>query len=176
MDPFIGEIRIFGCNFAPLGWAFCQGQLLAIASNTALFSLLGTNYGGNGTTNFGLPNLQGRAQVGQGQGTGLSFYSIGQMSGSETVSLTSNQNGPHSHGVNCYNDAGDSPGPGGKVLGSPGADRGLVMFSDGNTGTTVPMNPTQITPSGSGAPHNNLSPYLVLNYCIALQGVYPARN
>jgi len=176
MDPFVAEIRIFGCNFAPVGWAFCNGQLLPISQNTALFSLVGTFYGGNGTTNFGLPNLQGRAQVGQGQGPGLSPYTIGQAAGSETVSLSPNQNGVHTHGVNCYNDAGDSPGPGGKVLGAPGADRSLIMFSDATTGTTVPMNSTQISPSGSGAPHNNLSPYLVLNYCIALQGVYPARN
>lgn len=176
MDPFVAEIRIFGCNFAPLGWALCNGQLLAIAQNTALFSLLGTYYGGNGTTNFGLPDLRGRALLGQGQGPGLSSYVIGEQTGSETVTLTGVQNGVHSHSVNCYNDAGDNPGPGTKVLGASGADRSLVMYNTATTGTVLPMNPTQLSIAGSGVPHNNMSPYLVMNICIALQGVYPARN
>jgi microcystin-dependent protein len=176
MDPFVAEIRIFGCNFAPVGWAFCNGQLLSIASNTALFSLVGTYYGGNGTTTFGLPNLQGKAAISQGQGPGLSNYVLGEQTGSENVSLNSNQNGVHNHNVNCYNDAGDSPGPAANVLGAAGADRGLVMYSTAATGATVGMNPAQLAVSGSGSPHNNMSPYFVLNYCIALQGVYPSRN
>jgi len=176
MDPFVAEIRIFGCNFAPVGWALCNGQLLSISSNTALFSLLGTNYGGNGTTTFGLPNLQGSAAVGQGQGPGLSPYFIGEQTGTDTVSLTSVQNGIHSPTVNCFNDAGDNPGPGANVLGASGADRSLVMYNAATSGSTVNMNVSQLSISGTGAPHNNMSPYLVLNFCIALQGVYPSRN
>jgi len=176
MDPFVSEIRIFGCNFAPVGWALCQGQLLSIQQNTALFSLVGTMYGGNGQTTFGLPDLRSRAAVGQGQGNGLSSYTIGQVGGSENITLLSNQSAVHSHNVNCFNDSGDTAGPGGNILGTPGADRGLIAYNAATSGTNVNMNTGMISFSGSGTPHNNMSPYLTLNYCIALVGVYPQRN
>lgn len=177
MDPFISEIRIFGCNFAPVGWALCQGQLLSIQSNTALFSLLGTFYGGNGVTNFGLPDLRSRAAVGQGQGPGLTPYSIGETGGSETVTLLSNQLAVHSHNVNCYNADGSAGGPGGNILASSGTDsRGNVLYNDASSGALVSMNAQQISLTGNGLPHNNMSPYLTLNFCIALTGVYPQRN
>ncbi|MFN8249743.1 MAG: tail fiber protein [Ferruginibacter sp.] len=174
MDPFVAEIRIFGCNFAPVGWAFCNGQILAIAQNTALFSLLGTQYGGNGQTTFALPNLQGSVPLGQGQGPGLTFHTIGEQGGSETVTLIGNEMPTHNHTVKCYSDAGDAPGPVGNVLAGPGADRGLVMYS--SNPVPVNMNITALSVVGSGLPHNNMSPILALNYCIALQGVYPSRN
>lgn len=176
MDQFIAEIRIFGCNFAPKGWAQCNGQLLPIASNTALFSLIGIYYGGNGTSTFALPNLQGQAALCQGQGQGLSNYSIGEMTGTANVSLSASQLPPHSHPVNCYNDAGTVTGPGGNVLAASGTDtRGNVMYS-ATAGTPIAMNPAQIGVTGNGTPHNNMSPYLAMNYCIALQGVYPPRS
>lgn len=175
MDPFIAEVRLFACNFAPRGWAQCQGQLMAIAQNTALFSLVGTMYGGDGRTTFGLPNLQGQAALGQGQGPGLSPYSIGEIVGSETVSLQGNQGGAHSHFVNCSTNEGTADGSKGNVLATSGTDsRGNNIYTS-TPGQTVNMNPAQLAPTGGGAPHNNMSPYLTLNYCIALQGVFPQR-
>lgn len=175
MDPYVAEIRVFGCNFAPKGWAQCNGQLLAIASNTALFSLIGVNYGGNGTTNFGLPNLQGQATVGQGQGPGLSLYSIGEITGSANVALLTSQMPAHNHPVNCFNDGGAANEPGANVLAASGTDtRGNLMYSAA-VANPVAMNPAQIGVAGTGAPHNNMSPYMALNYCIALQGVFPQR-
>jgi microcystin-dependent protein len=175
MDAFIAEIRVFGCNFAPKNWAQCNGQLLPIASNTALFSLIGIYYGGNGTTTFALPNLQGQAIIGQGQGPGLSMYSIGEITGTANVSLIGNQLPPHNHPVNCYNDGGSANGPGANVLATSGTDgRGNVIYS-ATAGIPVAMNPAQIAPAGNGVPHNNMSPYVAMNYCIALQGVYPQR-
>jgi len=176
MDPFIAEIRLFACNFAPKGWAFCAGQAMAVAQNSALFSLVGTMYGGNGTTTFNLPNLQGQVAVGQGQGPGLSFYSIGTPVGSETVGLQSNQAGVHSHNVNCFNAEGTADGPGGNVLATSGTDsRGNFLYTS-TPGTTVNMNSQQLGMIGNGTAHNNMSPYLTMNYCIALQGVYPQRQ
>jgi microcystin-dependent protein len=175
MDQFIAEIRMFGCNFAPNGWALCAGQLLAIRSNTALFSLLGVNYGGDGITTFGLPNLQGQAALGQGQGPGLSPYVIGETVGSSTVTLIQGELAIHAHGVNCSTDAAANPSPAGNVL-AAGADRSAAVYSDGSTGSVVPMNPAQIGFSGNNIPHNNMSPYQVVNYCIALQGIFPSRS
>ena len=176
-DNFLAEIRIFPFNFAPLGWAFCNGQLLSISQNTALFSLVGTQYGGNGTTTFGLPNLQGQAAINQGQGAGLTFYNVGETAGVVNVTLISNQIAAHTHNVNCYNDVGLNPGPAGNVLASSGADsRGNVLYSAATSGTTVNMNAAQIGTTGGSQAHNNMSPYLALNYCIAMQGIYPARN
>ncbi|MFT3909022.1 MAG: tail fiber protein [Ferruginibacter sp.] len=176
MDPFVAEVRLFACNFAPRGWAQCMGQILPIAQNTALFSLVGTLYGGDGRTTFGLPNLQGQVALGQGQGPGLSPYQIGEVLGSETVSLLSNQGGTHTHSVNCSTNEGTVDGPKGNVLATSGTDsRGNNIYTN-TPGQTVNMNPNEITPTGGGGPHNNMSPYLTLNYCIALQGVFPQRQ
>lgn len=175
MDPFVSEIRIFGCNFAPNGWAQCAGQVIAISSNTALFSLIGITYGGNGTTTFGLPNLQGQAAIGQGQGPGLSTYVIGQPVGTEMVTLQSGQAGPHTHAVDCFNAEGTDNSPNNTLLATSGTDsRGNFVYTS-SPGTTIGMNPQQLGLTGGGAPHNNMSPYLTLNYCIALQGVFPQR-
>lgn len=176
MDPFVSEVRIFGCNFAPSAWALCAGQLLSISSNTALFSLIGTQYGGNGSTTFGLPNLQGRAAIGQGQGPGLSLYNIGDSVGSESVTLLSGQAGIHTHAVNCYNAEGTDNSPNNTILATSGTDsRGNTIYTS-TPGTTVGMNNQQLGLTGNGLPHNNMSPYTTLNYCIALQGIYPPRS
>jgi microcystin-dependent protein len=176
MDQFLAEIRIFGCNFAPKSWALCNGQLMPISQNTALFSLLGTNYGGNGTTTFALPNLQGTAALGQGQGSGLSDYVIGEQVGSSTVTLISGELAPHNHNINCNNAGGSEAGPGADILSVSGTDaRGNVVYNNAITGATVNMNPAMLQPTGGNGAHNNMSPYLTNNYCIALSGVYPQR-
>ena len=176
-DQFVAQISIFPFNFPPAGWAFCNGQILAISQNTALFSLLGTQYGGNGTSNFALPDLQGRASISQGQGPALSPYSVGEQTGSSSVTLISNEIPAHAHNVNCFDDAGLNPGPGANILAASGADsRGNVLYNDGTVGGTVNMNAAQVLPAGGSQPHNNMSPYVTLNYCIALQGIFPARN
>ncbi len=176
MDQFLGEVRIFACNFAPRSWAFCGGQLLAIQTNTALFSILGTMYGGDGRTTFGLPNLQGQVPVGQGQGPGLSPWTIGQPGGSEMVTLLPNQAGPHTHNVNCFNAEGTDSVPANTVLASSGTDsRGNLVYNSA-LGTPKAMNPQQLGLIGGNQSHNNISPYLSLNYCIALEGVYPQRQ
>ena len=177
MDQFVAEIRMFGCNFAPLNWAQCNGQLLAIRSNTALFSLLGTYYGGDGRTTFALPNLQGQAALGQGQAPGFAAYDIGETLGTETVTLLQNELAIHTHNVNCNTDGGADASPANNLLTSSGADRSAVMYNAATTGNTVQMAGNQLGMAGtiSPLPHNNMSPYLVVNYCIALQGVFPAR-
>jgi microcystin-dependent protein len=170
-DPFIGEIRIMGFTFAPRGWAFCNGQLMSIAQNTAVFSLLGTNFGGDGRTTFGLPNLQGSLPVDVGQGPGLSYYDVGQTSGSETITLISNETPTHTHLVQAQaTDAGDNRIP------SPSMN---LAKSQSYTTTGMPqaqLDPKVIGFSGGSQPHNNLMPSLTLNFCIALQGVFPSRN
>ena len=175
-DQFVAEIRIFACNFAPVGWALCNGQLLPISQNTALFSLIGTYYGGNGTSNFALPNFQGRAALCQGNGPGLTPRNLGETDGTENETLLLSQLPTHSHAINCSNTTGSSPSPGGNVLAASGIDRNLVMYNNATSGGIMTMNPAQLSISGSGQPHNNMSPYLTLNFCIALQGIYPARN
>ena len=170
-EPFLAEIRIFPYNFAPRGWAFCQGQLLAISQNTALFSLLGTTYGGNGITTFGLPDLRGRVGVHVGQGPGLSPYDLGQVGGTETVTLTAAQIAPHPHPANCVNGAGNSGGPNNNVWSSDAGGNNQY----GITKAAGTMAPNIIGPSGGGQPHNNIQPYLAMNYCIALQGIFPQR-
>ncbi|MGH2553960.1 MAG: phage tail protein [Chitinophagaceae bacterium] len=175
-EPFIGEIIIAGFNFAPKGYAFCNGQLLSIAQNTALFSILGTTYGGDGKTNFGMPNLQGRASNSFGQGPGLSSYSLGQASGQETVTLSSLEMASHNHAVNSNNGDGTSSSPANNFFAGPGADRDLFWYNAATTGTTANMNSAAIGMTGAGAAHNNLMPYQVVNYCIAIQGIYPSRN
>jgi microcystin-dependent protein len=168
-NPFLGEIRIFPFNFAPIGWAFCSGQLLPISQNTALFSLIGTYYGGNGTSTFALPDLQGRLPVGQGNGAGLSPYVLGQSGGVENVTLTTGQLASHSHAVNANASEFTSDVPAGHVLAQGG------MYAAAPDGSTT-LGAGTIGAAGSGQPHPNLQPYLAVNFCIALQGIYPSRN
>jgi microcystin-dependent protein len=178
-NPFVAEIRIFPFNFAPKGWAFCQGQILPISQNTALFSLLGTTYGGNGTSNFALPNLQGSVALHAGQGPGLSLYDLGETGGSDTVTLLQTEIPSHSHSLNA--DPGNSttivPTNNSYSAGEwrQGQNQGSVYIYT----TVAPdtnLNPNAIGPSGGNQPHNNLMPYLTLNFCIALQGIYPPRT
>ncbi|HUA22278.1 MAG TPA: tail fiber protein [Bryobacteraceae bacterium] len=171
-DPFVAEIRLFGFNFAPFGWASCAGQLLPISQNTALFSLLGTTYGGNGTSNFALPDLQGRVPLSAGQGPGLSLIDLGEEAGVETVTLLQTQMAAHNHAANCTNNVGTSYDPTGNVWCQDAA--GNPEYGSG--GVNGSMSPGSLTATGGGQPHNNVQPFLAINYCIALQGVYPARS
>jgi microcystin-dependent protein len=170
-NPFVAEIRIFPFNFAPTGWAMCQGQLIPISQNTALFSLLGTMYGGDGRSTFALPNLQGCAALGAGQGPGLSLYVEGQAGGSPTVTLLNTEMPAHNHGAGCYNGVGDSYTGANAIPATDAAGNNLYSTPADHT-----MNALAIAPTGGSLPHNNLQPYLTLNYCIALQGVFPARS
>jgi microcystin-dependent protein len=178
-DPFVAEIRIFPFNFAPKSWAFCNGQLLPLSQNTALFSLLGTTYGGNGTSNFALPNLQGNAPMEQGQGPGLTLRDLGETGGSQTVTIIDSEMPAHSHTFNANNGAGQNPNPGGEYFAEgvwlSGNNRNTVQMYTTNA-PNVMMNPMAVSPAGSGLPHNNMMPYLTLNFCIALSGVYPPRT
>lgn len=171
MDPFLGEIRAFGFSFAPQGWALCNGQILSIAQNTALFSLLGTNYGGNGTSNFALPDLQGRIPMGSGDGPGLTPRVIGEEGGEENVTLLSTEIPAHTHAAVCNSGDGDQYDPAGHFWAQDVA--GNAEYS---TAGSSPMNAAALVPSGSSTPHTNLQPYLVANYCIALQGIFPSRS
>lgn len=179
-DPFIGEIRMVGFNFAPNGWALCNGQLLAISQNTALFSLLGTFYGGNGTSTFALPNLQSRVPIHQGQGLGLSPYSIGQIGGTENITLLTTQMPSHNHQVAISNQAGTASDPTSATLAqcNTGSARDPVLnvpnfVTSAVTGT---MAPTTITFTGGNQPHENIQPYLTINFIIALVGIFPSRS
>jgi len=174
-SPFIGEIRMFAGNFAPRNWAFCSGQILPISQNTALFSILGTTYGGNGTTNFALPNLQGMAPLGAGDGAGLTPRTIGDTGGETSVTLLANEMPSHNHGVNASSSVGNQVEPTNGVWSVAGAGRGEKMYAT-SAGPGANMNPQAIAPAGGGAPHNNLPPYLTLNFIIALYGVFPSRN
>ena len=169
-EPFVGEIRTFGFNFAPSGWAMCNGQLMPISQNTALFSLLGTQYGGNGTTTFALPNLQGRVGIHQGQGAGLSPYTIGQVSGTENVTLTQNQMPQHGHGVVANDSAATATRPAGAVP----ARTTTSTHAAGPDGTA--MNAGMIGTSGASLPFSIIQPFLCVNFCIALFGIFPSRN
>lgn len=171
-EPFIAEIRIFAGNFAPRGWAFCDGQLLPISQNTALFSLIGTTYGGDGRTTTALPNLQGRVPVHPGQGPGLSLRSLGESGGSENVTLTEGEIPNHSHALSAVSDPGDLSDPTGRSLArSSGAS---AWRSD--AAAPVPMDANAVAPAGGSQPHNNLMPYLALSFIIALEGIYPPRG
>jgi microcystin-dependent protein len=169
-DPFVAEIRIFPFNFAPRGWAFCDGQLLPLSQNTALFSLLGTTYGGNGKSNFALPNMQGNVPMHPGQGPGLSLHDLGETGGSETVSLLESEIPSHAHQLRGQGAIGDSPVPTNNSL-----SRFTGGFQNTLTGLT-PMAPEALPPAGGDQPHNNMMPYLTLSFCIALQGVFPPRG
>jgi microcystin-dependent protein len=170
--PFVGEIRMFGCNFAPRNYSFCNGQLIPIAQNTALFSLLGTYYGGNGTTNFALPNLQGRVPMGfgPGPGPGLTQRDLGEIGGSEGVTLLQTEMPAHTHGVPAQSTPADRANASGAAL-AAGADQ---VYSTGSPAGT--MSPLEIGLAGGNQPHNNLQPFLAVNFCIALRGIFPARN
>jgi len=165
-EPFLASIILFAGNFAPRGWAFCNGQILSIAQNTALFSLLGTTYGGNGQTTFALPDLRGRAPLSAGQGPGLASYSLGEVGGVESVTLNSNQIPPHNHAQPAASGQQTTNRPNGAV-----PARGGVYAS---TADGALLDPTSLT--GGGQPHDNRSPYLALNYIIALEGIFPSRN
>src|SRR5687768_5122674 len=169
-DPFVAEIRIFPFNFAPRGWAWCDGQLLPLSQNTALFSLLGTTYGGNGKSNFALPDLQGRAPMHPGQGPGLSLHDLGESGGSETVTLLESEIPAHAHILRGANSLGDNPNPAGNTLA-----RYVNAYQTVNA-NLVSMAPQSLSIAGSDQPHNNMMPYLTFNFCIALQGVFPPRG
>jgi len=175
-SPFVAEIRMFGFNFAPRGWAFCAGQLLPISQNTALFSLLGTQYGGDGKSTFGLPDLQGNSPMNQGQGSGLSPRFIGETAGEQNVTLIQSEMPSHTHTVNCFNGGGDVLPPTSAVWGEAKVGKGGVNLYLTNPGSTANMNPLGFGLTGGSLPHNNMPPYLTLNFCIALQGVFPARS
>lgn len=174
-DPFVAEIRIFPFNFAPRGWAFCDGQLLPISQNTALFSLLGTTYGGNGTSNFALPNLQGMAPMHPGQGPNLSLHDLGETGGSDTVTLIASELPAHSHQVRGNAGIGSKESPVDALWAYPRGRRTGDVYTDDTTTNLKSMSNQAIAPSGGSQPHNNLQPYLTFYFCIALQGVYPPR-
>jgi microcystin-dependent protein len=174
-DQFVAEIRIFPFNFAPTGWAQCNGQLLPISQNTALFSLLGTFYGGDGKSTFALPDLQDAAALFWGQGSGLSERFIGEMSGSQTVTLLTTELPVHTHTV-MAGTAGGQAIPTGLVWGTSSAAKAAANFYAPAAPSPVNMNPGALAIAGSNFPHNNMPPYLTLNYCIALQGIFPPRS
>ncbi|MGO4270832.1 phage tail protein [Paenibacillus sp. TAF58] len=177
-EPFVGEICIFPFNFAPKGWAFCDGQLLPISQNTALFSLLGTTYGGDGKSTFALPNLQGMVPLHAGQGPGLSSYALGQTAGTEHVTLLNSEIPIHSHTLQYGISVGSQESPEGQIWKDTGSRRGGLAYTipPANQTESVLMGALAIAPAGGGQPHNNMQPYLTLNFCIALQGVYPPRT
>ncbi|MFJ7951292.1 phage tail protein [Lysinibacillus sp. NPDC096418] len=173
MDPYVGEIRIFGGNYAPKDWAFCNGQLLSIRENTALFAIIGTYYGGDGKTNFALPNLNGRVAIHHGTGTGLTTRHIGEVGGETNVTLLESEIPSHNHVPNCNN------------IQTSGVDPTEVIWTDQqgkgsslvySTQVNLPMNPLAIQPTGGSQPHNNMQPYLGMNFIISLYGVFPPRS
>jgi len=170
-DPYVAEIRLFPFNFAPVQWAMCNGQILAISQNTALFSLLGVNYGGNGQTNFALPNFQSRIPVHAGNGPGLAPRVVGETDGTEVESLTVNQIPQHTHRPSCNTADGDDYGPTNNVWAPDAGGSNQYASSADST-----MNAGQLPPVGGNLPHGNLQPYLALNFCIALAGVFPPRS
>jgi microcystin-dependent protein len=173
MDPFVAEIRIFPFNFAPKGWAWCNGQLLPLSQNTALFSLLGTTYGGDGKSNFALPDLEGRAPMHPGQGPGLSLHDLGETSGSDTVTLLQSEIPNHPHTMRANTDIADvqTPSPARSIARSQNANAYKAPAGQ----PVVQLNPGALAPAGGDQPHNNLQPYLTLYFNIALQGVFPPR-
>ena len=172
-EPFLGQISLFPYTFCPRGWTETNGQILSIAQNTALFSLLGTTYGGNGQTTFALPDLRGRGPIGQGQGPGLSNFDLGQVGGAETVTMTINQMPSHSHGIKATSEQANKGGPGNKLL---AADSTLNKYSDTANPPNVTMNSSMVSPTGGNQPIPIRDPYLALRWCIALSGIYPSRN
>ena len=170
-EPFVGEIRMFAGNFAPRGWAFCDGQLLAVSQNDALFSLLGTIYGGDGRTTFGLPDVRGRVPIHAGSGPGLSPRRLGAKGGAENVTLTVNQLPSHTHALQASANPATVPNPQGEVLGETLTDR---VYRD--DATEVNMASSSVTNIGGSRSHTNLMPFLCINFIIALFGIYPSRH
>jgi len=175
-DQFVAEIRIFPFNFAPTGWAFCNGQLMPISQNTALFSLLGTTYGGDGKSTFALPDLQGNAPMQPGQGAGLSLRDLGEIGGSQFVTLLTSEIPIHTHALRAFATVpGDQfgPNPNGQSLLAQ-SDNGAIY--NATISNLVQFAPQALSPAGGSLPHNNMQPYLTLNFCIALQGIFPPRT
>jgi len=172
-EPFVGQIILTGFNFAPRGYALCNGQLMSIAQNTALFSLLGTTFGGDGQVTFALPDLRGRAPIHQGQGPGLSNRTMGEVSGSETVTLISTQMPMHNHLLAVTNVGGALTTPNGNFI-AASSDGSTAFFRPTSDGST--LNPQSIGLSGGNQPHENMQPYLVISFSIALEGIFPSRN
>jgi len=178
-NPYLGEIRMFAGNFAPRANALCNGQILSIAQNTALFALLGTFYGGNGQTTFALPDLRGRVPINQGQGPGLSNYTIGQQAGTETVTITAATTPQHNHVVNATTDVGNLPAPSEKAIPAEptdGTTPGQLYVVPPGTITPSAMAPQSVTLTGGSQPHQNMMPTLCITFIIALQGIFPSRN
>jgi microcystin-dependent protein len=183
MDEFIGIVKIFGGNFAPKGWAFCEGQLMSIAQNQALFAILGTTYGGDGITTFALPDLRGRVPIhsGSSAGPGLTYHPLGQKAGTETVTLTVPQMPMHNHiPMVVSTDATEhTPGVNGANAMAAPMDTSLnnvLGFNNANNTPVVPMTGSVTAAAGGNQPHNNLQPFLAVNYIICLSGVFPSRN
>ena len=172
-DPFIGEIMMMGANFCPRGWANTDGQLLPINQNQALFSLLGTMYGGDGRTTFGLPDLRGRVPIHSGSGPGLSQKRQGEKGGEERHTLNQNEMPAHQHSLNLSDGPPTQNSAAGNLLNSQGRKREFVAPG---AGSLKPMHPTAVGSAGSGGPHNVMQPYLSVRFCIALQGIFPSRN
>lgn len=184
-EPFVGQITIFPYTFPPYGWADCAGQLMSISQNTALFSLIGTYYGGNGTSNFALPDLQGRIPVSQGTAPGGSTYDLGEQGGVETVGLAANQSAVHNHSLTATTAHGTAQTPGGNLLATGASGEGrevstASIYNPASPNTTLTSNAIALAggvpPRNDVQPHNNVQPFLVLRYCIALQGVFPPRS
>lgn len=174
-DPFVAEIRIFPFNFAPKGWAWCDGQLMPLSQNTALFSLLGTTYGGDGKSTFALPDLQGRAPMHPGQGPGLSLHDLGETGGSETVSLLESEIPAHSHALMASASTANRTAPAGNTFARV-ASGGTPYIAGSPAPPLTNMAPEALAPAGGDQPHNNMMPYLTFYFCIALQGVFPPRG
>ena len=175
METFLGSLLLVPYNFAPLGWALCNGQLLPISQNTALFSLLGTTYGGDGVSTFALPDLRGRVPISSGQGPGMQPYALGQAGGSETTTLSANQMPVHNHAINTVSGAGSTSNPANQYLAdSPGGTVTSGLYSSSTPNSK--LNAAAITQAGGSQPIDNRSPYLTLNWIIALQGIFPSRS
>jgi microcystin-dependent protein len=180
-QPFIGQVIMFGGNFAPAGWMTCSGQLLPISEYETLFNLIGTTYGGDGQSTFGLPDLQGRVPINQGTGQGLSARVLAQKAGTETVTLTTQQIPGHTHSINAVNANANQQAPAGnsifanEVTTATGAGNAFTYFS-GTPATTSPLLPATLNAAGSTQPHENIQPVLAVTYCIALFGIYPSQN
>lgn len=176
-EPFIGMLVLYGLNFQPRGWAYCNGQLISIAQNSALFALIGTYYGGDGQVTFALPDLRGRVAIGQGQGPGLSNRTLGEMAGTENVTVIPSQMPAHSHSFIVNNTAATTavPTAGLSVANSSDANNDIAMVYNTQI-ANIALHPSSISFTGGNQPHNNIMPYLCLNYCIALEGIFPSRN
>lgn len=179
MDPYLGEIKMVGFNYAPRGWALCNGQTLQISTNTALYALLGTQFGGDGVRTFGLPDLRSRVPIHQGQGNGLQSYAMGQFGGVESVTLQTPQMPAHTHGVTVDATVGSTSAPSGANLAQTenlGGDTALSSFTTGSPTSPVQLSGNTITPQGGSQPHENRQPYLTVNFIIALEGIFPPRQ